>query len=158
MQIYNADQNKQIATILAIPDYRLKPSDKTVITFEEREANSPPAVKAWFYPGDNYGQEFVYPKAARRATGKGVNQPVPSMPANLEANTKMPAKSAKEPSVMALKKAPVKAEQPTGGEAEIGRSSKPRPNSSHKTDPPAIRHGDSYQSRRSELPLVAFLA
>ena len=90
-----------------------------MITFEERAANSPEAIKAWFYPGDNYGQEFVYPKPRAVQLAKVVKQPVPSMPANLEANTKMPAKSAKEAPVMALKKAPVKAEQPTGEEVEI---------------------------------------
>ena len=68
VQIYNADQSKQIAMIMAIPDYRLKPTDKTVITFEERSANSPEAIKAWFYPGDNYGQQFVYPKPRAVAT------------------------------------------------------------------------------------------
>lgn len=120
VQIYNADQSKQIAMIMAIPDYRLKPTDKTVITFDERAANSPEAVKAWFYPGDNYGQEFVYPKPRAVQLAKLVKQPVPSMPANLEANTKMPVKSVKEAPAMALKKAYVKAQQPTGEEVEIG--------------------------------------
>lgn len=31
VQIYDADQRKLYATILAVPDYRLKPSDKPVI-------------------------------------------------------------------------------------------------------------------------------
>jgi hypothetical protein len=48
-----------------------------------------------------------------------VHQPVPSMPANLESNTKLPAKSATEPQVVALKKAPVTAQQPTGEEVVI---------------------------------------
>ena len=30
--------------------------------FSERPADSPEALRAWFYPGDNFGQEFVYPK------------------------------------------------------------------------------------------------
>jgi hypothetical protein len=30
--------------------------------FSERPGDSPEALRAWFYPGDNYGQEFVYPK------------------------------------------------------------------------------------------------
>ena len=71
VQIFNEDRKKVHATILAIPDYRLKPTDKTVITFDEREANSPPAVKAWFYPGDTYGQEFVYPKVRAVQTRRG---------------------------------------------------------------------------------------
>jgi hypothetical protein len=119
VQIYNADQKKQLAMVMAIPDYRLKPTGKTVITFEERASGSPPAVRAWFYPGDNYGQEFVYPKARAIELAKAANQPVPSMPSNLEANTRMTAKSDKEASVVAMKKAPVMAEQPSGGEVDI---------------------------------------
>ena len=30
--------------------------------FRERPGDSPDALRAWFYPGDNFGQEFVYPK------------------------------------------------------------------------------------------------
>lgn len=119
VQIFNEDQTKLIGMIMAIPDYRLKPTGETVITFEERAANAPPAIKAWFYPGDNYGQEFVYPKVRAVALAKRVNQPVPSMPQNLEATTKAATKSAKEPSAMALKKAPLKAEQPSGEEVEV---------------------------------------
>ena len=63
VQIFNADESHIYATILTLPVYRLSPAGKTVITFEERMAGSPEAIQAWFYPGDNYGEEFVYPKA-----------------------------------------------------------------------------------------------
>lgn len=62
VQIFNADESHIYATILALPVYRLSPAGKTVITFEERTSGSPEALQAWFYPGDNYGEEFVYPK------------------------------------------------------------------------------------------------
>jgi hypothetical protein len=83
VQIFNKDQTKLFATVLAIPDYRLKPTGKTVITFDERPAGSPEAIKAWFYPGDEYGQEFVYPKTRAMQLAKVVKQPVPSMAANM---------------------------------------------------------------------------
>jgi hypothetical protein len=60
VQIQNEDQSKTYATILAIPNMRLTPSDKSVITFEERPAGQPPALHAWFYPGAAWGDEFVY--------------------------------------------------------------------------------------------------
>jgi len=41
VQIYDADQKKLFATILAVPDYRLKPTDKPVLRFAER---APPAA------------------------------------------------------------------------------------------------------------------
>jgi hypothetical protein len=62
VQIFNADGTQIIATILAINDYRLQPTGDTVMKFNERPGDSPEALRAWFYPGDNFGQEFVYPK------------------------------------------------------------------------------------------------
>jgi hypothetical protein len=62
VQIFNADGSQIIATILAINDYRLETTGKTVMSFSERPGDSPEALRAWFYPGDNFGQEFVYPK------------------------------------------------------------------------------------------------
>lgn len=61
VQIWNQDRTQLDDTILAIPDYRSNPSGKTVITFNERPSNTPEALRAWFYPGDKYGVQFVYP-------------------------------------------------------------------------------------------------
>jgi hypothetical protein len=62
VQIFSADGTHIIATVLAINNYRLEPSGETVMKFSERPGDSPDALRAWFYPGDNFGQEFVYPK------------------------------------------------------------------------------------------------
>lgn len=62
VQIFNADKTEVLATILAIPNYRLEPKGETETNFYERPGDSPVALRAWFYPGDNFGQEFVYPK------------------------------------------------------------------------------------------------
>jgi hypothetical protein len=62
VQIFNADQSHLEETILAIPNYRLEPSGKSRFAFYETPAGVPKAVRAWFYPGDNFGQEFTYPK------------------------------------------------------------------------------------------------
>jgi hypothetical protein len=62
VQIFTEDESELITTTLAIPVYRQKTSDGAVITLEERESGSPEAVKRWFYPGDNYGFEFMYSK------------------------------------------------------------------------------------------------
>ena len=69
VQIFSQDELTVYATILAIPNYRLKATDKTVITFRERPAGQPEALRAWFYPGRNWGEEFVYPKAKAIRTG-----------------------------------------------------------------------------------------
>lgn len=62
VQIFDKNERHLITTILALPNYRLEPTGKTVFNFWETPAGQPPAVRAWFYPGDNYGQEFIYPK------------------------------------------------------------------------------------------------
>jgi hypothetical protein len=159
VQIFNKDQTKLYATILAIPDYRLKPTGKTVITFEERAADSPEAIKAWFYPGDNYGQEFVYPKPRAVQLAKIVKQAVPSMPANLETNTKMPAKAPAEPQVVALKKAPVKAQQPTGEEVEIAEIFTTPPQLLAQNTAPAAppQPPSRLPPTGSELPMIALV-
>jgi len=166
VQIYNEAQNKQIAMIMAVPDYRLKPADKTVITFEERAGNSPEAIKAWFYPGDNYGQEFVYPKSRAVELAKVVKQPVLSMPQNLEANTKMSVKSPQEAPAAALKKAPVKAEQPTGLEVEIGEvvqtppqllAQNAAPTASAPAKPSPAQPPAKLPKTASNLPLVGLI-
>jgi len=63
VQIFNADETQILTTILAIPNYRLQPTGKTVVSFWETPPGQPVALRAWFYPGDNFGQEFAYPKS-----------------------------------------------------------------------------------------------
>src|SRR6266576_3281975 len=79
VQIFNADETHVIATILAIPNYRLKPTDKSVFGFWETPAGNPRAMRAWFYPGDNFGQEFAYPKMKSIEIAKRTNTPVPTV-------------------------------------------------------------------------------
>ena len=76
VQVFNAEETKLYTTILAIPNSRLTPTEKTVIPFEERPAGMPEAMHAWFYPGDNFGQEFVYPKARAAEIAKTAQEPV----------------------------------------------------------------------------------
>jgi hypothetical protein len=119
VQVFNKNETHLYGTFLAIPDYRIKPAGKTIITFEERPAGSPEAVKAWFYPGENYGHDFVYPKPKATALAKANNTPVPSMPAELAANTIKPAATVKAPHIVAMSQAPLKAQKPTGEEVEV---------------------------------------
>jgi len=119
VQVFNKDQNHLYGTFLTIPDYRLKPAGKPIITFDERPTGSPEAVRAWFYPGENYGHEFVYPKAKAVQLAKANNTPVPSMPNELADQTTKPATTMQEPHVVELKQAPLKAQQPTEEEVEI---------------------------------------
>ena len=60
VQIWTGDGTYLITTILAVPAHRMQPSDHTVLNYDERPADEPMALRQWFYPGDNTGQEFVY--------------------------------------------------------------------------------------------------
>ncbi|MDQ2712377.1 MAG: hypothetical protein M3Y24_09155 [Acidobacteriota bacterium] len=62
VQIFDKDQKHLQQTILAMPNYRLQPTGNSQFAFWETPAGVPKAVRAWFYPGDNFGQEFAYPK------------------------------------------------------------------------------------------------
>jgi hypothetical protein len=126
VQVFNQREDHLYGTFLAIPDYRLKPAGKPIITFEERAAGAPEAVKAWFYPGQNYGHDFVYPKVKAVELAKANQQPVASMPTDLADNTTKPAASVQEPQVAALQQAPLKAQQPTE-EVEIAEVFSPIP-------------------------------
>ncbi|MEO5925217.1 MAG: hypothetical protein ABIR70_15460 [Bryobacteraceae bacterium] len=78
VQIFNDDENKLQATILAINNYRLQPTDKTVLQYWETPSGSPPALRAWFSAGDQYGQEFAYPrKMAETLARENNNAKVP---------------------------------------------------------------------------------
>ncbi len=46
VQIWNEDETKLITTILAIADYREKTPDKTIVSFDERPAGQPEALRA----------------------------------------------------------------------------------------------------------------
>jgi hypothetical protein len=63
VQIFTGDDMHLITTVLAIPNYRLQPTGKTQFGFWETPPGQPRALRAWFYPGDNFGQEFAYPKS-----------------------------------------------------------------------------------------------
>jgi hypothetical protein len=103
VQIFNQDETHVFTTILAIPNYRLKATDKTTITFRERPAGEPEALRAWFYPGREWGEEFVYERPKAIQLAKETNGYVLSTPAVLTAAP-----------VEALKTAPVEAVNPNG--------------------------------------------
>jgi len=62
VQIFNGDESHIIDTVLAVPAQRLEPTGNSDFTFWETPAGSARALRRWYYPGDNFGQEFPYPK------------------------------------------------------------------------------------------------
>ncbi len=127
VQIFNKEETTVYATILAIPNFRLQATDKTVITFRERPAGQPEALRAWFYPGRNWGEEFVYPKAKAIALAKATNTTVLYTPVELPLEVAEPIKSADAPVVAELRRAPVMAIKPTGEEVQLAEVVTPPP-------------------------------
>lgn len=66
VRVMDADETHVIETVLAIPNYRLKPTGKSRFQFWETPPGYAPALRAWFYPGDNFGQEFVHPSQLKQ--------------------------------------------------------------------------------------------
>ena len=85
VQISNQEETHVYTTVLAIANYRLKATDKTVITFRERPAGEPEALKAWFYPGREWGEQFVYDRSKALQLAKETDEIVLSTPIVQEA-------------------------------------------------------------------------
>jgi hypothetical protein len=131
VQIFNPAEDFLYATILAIPNYRLHPTGKTVITFKEMAAGQPEAIRAWFYPGRDWGEEFVYAKPRAVELSKAANQPVLATPTEM---AKAPAET--------LQSAPVETVKPNGESTQMAEM----------TPPPAV-----LPQTASWLPLMGLL-
>lgn len=60
VQIFTADRDKIVATVMTIPTIQMNPPDQTELTFAQQSRNRPVALVSWFYPGYTQGHEFVY--------------------------------------------------------------------------------------------------
>ena len=141
VQIFNKDKTHVFTTILAIPNYRLHATDKTVITFRERPAGQPEALRAWFYPGREWGEEFVYAKSRAIELAKETNEPVLATPIELAAAP-----------IDSLKTAPVEAVAPTGEPIELAQVVQPPPMAAV-----APAAADALPKTASPLPLIGLI-
>ncbi len=78
VQIFDKNEQHLQTTVLAIPNYRLEPTGKTQFQFWETPPGQPKALRAWFYPGDNFGQEFAYPKSEAMQIAAAAHTNVPT--------------------------------------------------------------------------------
>jgi hypothetical protein len=138
VRIFSEDETHIFTTIMAIPNFRLHATDKTVITFKERGEGQPEAIRAWFYPGRQWGDEFVYGKAKAIELAKISNQPVLYTPIEVA-------------DVETLKTAPIEAIQPTGEAVPLTAVVEAPPMEVAKLEAPTMPATASY------LPLLACL-
>jgi hypothetical protein len=125
VQIWNADRTKLYGTFLTVPDANLQQTDKPTVEFEKSAPDSPPALKAWFYPGDGYARVFVYPKQRATELAKRNNQPVLSMPNGAASNMNKPVNSAQDAPAAALQIVVVNAVNPSGEEVDKEQALQP---------------------------------
>jgi hypothetical protein len=57
--IFNSKGTRLITTVVAIHAYRLDATNKSEFSFYASSAGQPAALHTWFFPGDNYGFEFL---------------------------------------------------------------------------------------------------
>jgi len=141
VQIWNEDGSQLITTILAIPNYRLEPTEDTVIKFRERPGDSPEALRAWFYPGDNFGQEFVYPKARAIQLAKESHEIVPA--------------ETVEPTESTLKTVPLVAITPESKEEPVTEAIQVQP--SHPAEATSAPVAKELPKTGSPIPLIGLL-
>jgi hypothetical protein len=142
VKIFSADETHVFATVLAVNNYRLKPTDKTVLTFKERGEGQPEAIKAWFYPGDNFGQQFVYPKKRAIELATIVKEPVLAEP--IEITEVVPVET--------LRSVPIVAIQPTGEEVPVTAVVQAPP-AAVAADPAPTQVAENLPKTASSLPL-----
>jgi hypothetical protein len=147
VQISNQAEDHVFTTILAIPNFRLHATGKTVMTFRERGEGQPEAIHAWFYPGKEWGQEFVYPRLRALELAKIVNEPVLATPIELPAPVEV------------LKTAPVIAVKPTGEEVAVTEVVEAPPVETATAEPVAAQPAaEPLPQTASHLPLLALLS
>jgi LPXTG-motif cell wall-anchored protein len=146
VQIFNADGTQILVTTIAINDYRLDATGKTVMKFNESVGDAPEALRAWFYPGDNYGQLFVYPKARAIQLAQTANVIVPAVAADTLDED-------------ALKTAPIVAITPDQKEVEVATVIQTTPPvvAAATPAPAAVAEAKELPKTASSMPLFALL-
>jgi len=150
VQIFNGDDTKFIATVFAVPAYRLDPTGRTQFTFWETPPGMAKALHTWYYPGDNYGQEFPYPKQlvalnTSTTTTATTTTPVQAPPAEVAP----PATQPVEPPATASNNEENSAAEMTQPEEPQPTGQQPAPTPSPTPAP------ESSANRSTELPATA---
>ena len=143
VQISSQDETHVFTLVVALPNYRLRSTDKTVMTFSERPAGQPEALKAWFYPGREWGEQFVYDKPKAIQLAKETNEVVLATPVVLAAAP-----------VEVLAAAPVVAVTPAGETVEAAQVVEPPPAPVVAAAAPAPEEVASLPATASDLGLI----
>lgn len=136
VRFLNKEENEVLSTVIAIPNSRMKASGKTEFEWHETPAGQPPALKAWFYPGDTFGQEFAYPEGRAAELAAATNTEVAHV-SDQEATAAANQRSQSQETIVAQAPAP-----------------RPQPDSSAERETAAQRERDM-QAQRERLTAQA---
>lgn len=162
VQVLNEEENHVHTTLIAIPNWRVQPTGKTVITFHEMPAGQNKAIKAWFYPGDNFGQEFAFPEARATQIAAVTQTEVVRLSAEDEAAMTARTEVREEPQVARVEPAPVEpapaqpAEPPSNGEPAVTPEPPASPEPQAAPAEPAPER-EALPETASNLPLLGLM-
>ncbi|HET6143095.1 MAG TPA: hypothetical protein VFE02_06270 [Candidatus Acidoferrales bacterium] len=83
VQVLDQEQTQVYATNFTVPTERPRPTDNTVVEFYETADGPQNALKAWFYPGDTSGREFVYSRSRAAELADTAKQTITVTTSNL---------------------------------------------------------------------------
>lgn len=79
VQFTNRANHEVVATLITVPDKRMHVTGETQLSFYEPTPGNPPSLRSWFYPGMEYGSEFVYSQSQASGIAKASDHYVPTM-------------------------------------------------------------------------------
>lgn len=91
VQVLSADGMKPYAMFFSHRSERIDYASKPEVSFMETAADMPVALKAWWYPGERTGYEFIYPREQAYRLTHGASQPLPVARAESSGRTNTPA-------------------------------------------------------------------
>jgi hypothetical protein len=163
VQVLSQDGKQVHATVMAIPAQRQDPPSDPEIRFMEAPANTPPAIRTWWYPGRTIGHEFIYPKSQARRLAERQSEPVLTVKGNESTAEEMEnadlarlSKGGEETSVTA--EATARQAETTPRQAEAApRQTPPPPAADRTTEPrPTTKTADTTRrTSRTELSRTA---
>ena len=137
IQVLDEHGKKPFAMLHTIPDVRRDTSGSPEVRFLETGKGQPSAVKAWWYPGETIGYEFIYPKDQARLLSHSIVEPV--------LTTREETKKPEETRTAKLERL-----APTGEETPVVAEAPPEP-----VLPAEIVQEGTVAEARTELPTTA---
>lgn len=160
VEIIDQTTGNVAATIIAKPAYRQVVSPNIELEFWETPRGVPRPIRRWFYPGDNYGQEFMYPAklVASLQMKLASQQPAPVGPAVAEVAGPVKKAVKHVPVVRYSAPRPRHLVVPEGSWAKISEPAAGFDQTPGSSSSSSMKHHSGIWDSLKSLPLTATLA